>query len=158
MTTVYLAGPITGKSFDEVVSRYNEKRAILSDFGYQVLSPMTGKGHLRNTVEFGATEASYPKHPVSTNHAIFERDKWMVSQADIVLVDLSNSGDRISIGTTMELAWASFLGKHTVLILPLGNIHEHAFVLEAADIIFYDLEAAYDYLKELEAARVWRDL
>lgn len=143
---VYLAGPISGKGYDEVVEAYKIKSDTLKNMGYEILCPMTGKSYLRNEVNLKEKDYTFP---VSTNHAIFERDKFFVSSCDIVLADLSNSGDRVSIGTMMELAWASMLGKHTVIILPKENIHRHAFVLESADIVFETLEEAYKYLNDL---------
>lgn len=147
MSTVYLAGPISGKSYEEIVSRYAEKTNLLEQMGYMVLCPMTGKDYLRNEIEFRSE--GYEQHPVSTSHAIFERDRWMVSQSDIVLADLSNSGDRISIGTMMELAWAALQNKHTILVMHSTNIHAHAFVYEASDIIFETLDEALEYLSKL---------
>ncbi len=147
---IYLAGPITGKSFDEVMSRYKEKTAILVDFGYEVLSPMTAKGGLKGVSAFVSTGYS---GPVANDHSIFERDQWMVSQADVVLADLSNA-TAISIGTMMELAWASYLGKHTVLVMGANNPHDHAFVKQAADVRLDDMEDAYDYLRELSLSQM----
>jgi nucleoside 2-deoxyribosyltransferase len=144
---IYLAGPISGKGYDEVVNTYKEKVKFLQDLGYDVLCPMTGKTYLRNELEFKTS--GYDKFPVSTNHAIFERDKWMISSCDIILADLSNSGDRVSIGTVTELAWASLLNKHSIIVLPKDNIHRHAFVLEAGDIIFETIEEANKYLIDL---------
>ncbi len=144
---IYLAGPISGKGYDEVVNNYKSEADTLSLFGYEVLCPMTGKAYLRN--ELVLREKGYDNVPVATNHAIFERDKWMVSNCDVVLANLSNSGDRISIGTMMELAWASILGKHTVIILPKDNVHRHAFVLESGDIIFETETEALNYLESL---------
>lgn len=143
---IYLAGPITGKGYDEVVGRYQDKAKMLREWGYDVLCPMTGKTYLRNEVELKAGGYS---NPVSTNHAIAERDKWMVTRSDVVLADLSNSGDRVSIGTVMEMAFASLSGKHCVAVIPEGNIHNHAFILEAADIVFRTEEEAYGYLQAL---------
>jgi len=140
---IYLAGQISGSSYDKVVSRIEEKKKLLP--AYRVLSPMTGKGCLR-------TEAKFKVHgydnPVSTNHAIFERDKWMISQCDVVLVDLLETV-HVSIGCTMELAWASLLGKHTIVVMGIENPHHHAFVLEAADIIFETMDEAIIYLNKL---------
>lgn len=144
---IYLAGPISGKGYEEVVHTYQEKTLMFQGWGYDVLCPMTGKSYLRNEIEFKAY--GFDEFPVSTNHAIFERDKWMVSQCDIVFADLSNSGERVSIGTVMEMAWASLIGKHTVLVLPENNVHKHAFVLEAADIIFPNRGDAYKYFQDL---------
>jgi len=143
---IYLAGPISGRGYDEVVGLYVEKSKIFNGLGYDVLCPMTGKTYLRNELQF---KSQGYNNPVSTNHAIFERDKWMVSNCDIVLADLSNSGERVSIGTMMELAWASILGKHTILVLPEENVHNHAFVLEAGDIIFNAFDEAKKYLTDL---------
>ncbi|HBD93671.1 MAG TPA: hypothetical protein DC057_05825 [Spirochaetia bacterium] len=144
---IYLAGSISGLGYDEVVNSYKRKANILGISGYEILCPMTGKTYLRNEIEFKAT--GYKNFPVSTNHAIFERDKWMVQNCDIILADLSNSGERVSIGTMMELAWASLLGKHSIVILPKDNIHNHAFVLESADIIFETEFEAFKYLDDL---------
>lgn len=143
--TIYLAGSITGKGYDEVVSAYVEKTAYFEALGYDVFCPMTGKAYLRNEIEF---KPENYKFPVSTNHAIFERDMWMVMNCDIILADLSTSGERVSIGTMMELAWASMLHKHSIIILPENNVHRHAFVLESGDIIFETLEDAKKYLED----------
>ena len=144
---IYLAGPISGLSYDEVVSLYARKTEYFSGLGYEVLCPMTGKEYLRNEIEFKAH--GFDEFPSSTNHAIFERDKWMVERCDVILADLSNSGERVSIGTVMELGWASLLGKHSIVVLPKENIHRHAFVLEAGDIIFETREDAFVYLSIL---------
>jgi len=148
--SIYLAGPITGQTGEGVVSRYEEKIAILSDFGYMVYQPMLGKMNLRTEATF---KSGGYDHLIANDHAIFQRDHWMVSLVDVVLVDLSTSEDHISIGTMMELAWASHLGKHVILVMPNDNVHNHAFVRQAATIHFQTLDNAYDYLKELSLAR-----
>jgi len=140
---IYIAGPISGLSYDEVESFFLTKAAALTKSGHTVLSPMLGKENLRNEIELRGY--GY-KGPTTTNHAIFERDKWMVTQSDAVFADLSQA-KRVSIGTVFELAWASFLGKHTVVVM--GEVHRHAFVLEAADIVFKTEEEALDYLYEM---------
>lgn len=150
---IYLAGPIAGQTGEAVNRGFTERAAILSDFGYLIYHPMVGKEHL--ILQSDTFKASgYDEFPIATSHAIFARDKWMVSQADIILADLSYSGNRVSIGTMMELAWANLLGKQVIVIMPHGNIHDHLFVHEAATIRFTDLEDAYDYLKELSLARM----
>lgn len=149
---IYIAGPITGKSGAEIVASFNEKRAILSDIGYEVFSPMAGKEFLQE--EETLKPAGYLQ-PVSTDQAIFHRDRWMVGIVDIVLADLSNSGKRVSIGTMFELAWANILQKQIVLVLPENNVHDHAFVKQSATIIFPNILDAYDYLKELSESRTW---
>jgi nucleoside 2-deoxyribosyltransferase len=142
---IYLACPISGQSYDDVVFKIDSIANTLSRFGFEVWHPMTGKECLRNELEFKAQGYS---NPTSTNHAIFTRDKWMVSNMDIVLAILVGA-ERVSIGTMMELAWASMLGKHVIVVMEKDNIHRHAFVLEAAGTVFEDTTQAIAYLKKL---------
>ena len=38
---------------------------------------------------------------------------------------------------------------HTILVMPKKNVHQHAFVIEAADIIFETIEEAVEYLQTI---------
>lgn len=143
---VYIALPISGHAYEDIREVFSHLSDTFKFFGYEVLSPMTAKGVLRNELEFRSHGYD---NPVCTNHAIFERDKWMVSNCDIIFVYLKGGGD-ISIGCMMELAWASLLGKHSIVVMGGdGSIYNHAFVLEAADIIFHETREALDYMKQL---------
>ena len=146
MLTVYMAHPITGLSYDEVMAYFDDLESWLRSYGYAVLNPMGGKTHLRTEKNL---DAHGYQNPVSTNHAIIERDRWMVvQQADIVLIDLTGASS-VSIGCMMELAWAHDRGKHTLVVMETDNIHRHAFVLEAADVLFNTAQDARYYLAEL---------
>jgi|LakMenEpi03Aug12_release.lakeMendotaPanAssembly.Ray.scaffolds.fasta_scaffold139348_6 nucleoside 2-deoxyribosyltransferase len=142
---IYLARPISGCTADEVFTYYDNLSKQLRTAGFTVFHPMYGKDQLRTDVRFKA--ADY-RHPASTNHAIIERDRWMVTQADVVYANLMHA-TCVSIGTVMELAWAHQLGRHTVLAMNTSNIHAHAFVNEAADVIWPTHEEAVDYLYTL---------
>ena len=144
MKKIYIAHPISLCEPEEVFNYFDNMKVELGG-KYEVLSPMVCKEHLRFAPELRAEGYS---HPVSSNHAVFERDTWMVSQSDVVLCDFTGS-TKASIGCSMELAIASWLHKHTVVVLPNDNIHNHAFVREAADIIFGTLEEAIKYLEVL---------
>lgn len=144
---IYTAGPISGQSYEQVMTRYEEQVKVLSDMGYEVLCPMTGKTYLRNEIELKAS--GYEEYPMSTNRAIKGRDRWMVGQVDIVLVDFTNCGGVVSIGSCMELAWANELNKHTIVIMQKDNIHQHAFVIECADVIYETPIGAFKYLEDL---------
>lgn len=148
---IYCARPISGQSYEQVVGYYRDIVKKLRDVGYDVLYPMLGKSYLRNEIEF-KTEGY--ANPLSTNHAIIERDRWMVKKADIVFLYLSDCGDRVSIGSVMELAWAHDSGKHTIVVMDKNNIHRHAFVLEAADVIFETLAEGIDYLYQFNGKEV----
>jgi len=145
MTKLYLAHPITGLSGDEVFGYYDKWVKELTHTGFEILYPMTAKGHLR-------TESNYKSHgydkPVSTDKAIVGRDSWMVNQADIVLIDLTGA-EQVSIGCVSELAWAWCQGKHTIVVMNDDNPHCHAFILHQAHIIFPTMDDALEYLYQL---------
>jgi len=144
---IYTAGPISGQSYNQVMKRYQGQVNRLEEIGYDVICPMTGKMYLRNELDFKAH--GYDQHPVSTNHAIKERDRWMVGSVDVVLVDFTECNEIVSIGSCMELAWADELKKHTIVVMDKDNIHQHCFILECADIVFPSMADAYRYLTDL---------
>jgi nucleoside 2-deoxyribosyltransferase len=142
---IYTAGPITGLSYAQVMDRYESQAARLREYGYEVLCPMVCKGFLKD--EESLDGFGYD-HPTATNRAIKGRDKWMVKQSDIVLVDFTQAVVA-SIGSCMEIAWAEEYNKHVIAVLPQDNVHRHAFILESVDVIFEDIYEAYGYLKGL---------
>lgn len=143
---IYTAGPITGLSYNQVMERYEAQTARLRDYGYEVFCPMVGKGFLKD--EASLSGFGYDS-PTATNRAIKGRDKWMVKQSDIVLVDFTDA-KVASIGSCMEIAWAEEFNKHVIVVMPKENVHRHAFILESADIIFENIYEAYGYLKTLK--------
>jgi nucleoside 2-deoxyribosyltransferase len=147
---IYCARPITGCTYKEVVDYYEDVISILKEMGYEVLCPMCGKSDLSNESEFKPHGYT---NPLSTNHAITERDRWMTKQSDILLIYLVGA-TKISIGSVAELAWAHDSGKHTILVMEEGNVHQHAFVLEMADVIYPDLQSALDYLEKLAKGKI----
>ena len=142
---IYIAGPITGLSYEEVMNRFRGQAALYKHYGYDVLCSMVGKDYLKEEKFLHGEGYSTP---ASNSHAIKGRDMWMVRQCDIILVDFS-AGDAASIGSCFEMAWASMLGKHIVTVIPEGNVHKHAFVTECADVVFTNIEDANSYLKNL---------
>jgi len=131
-------------SFQEVTRYY--KRTIAKLHGYKTFHPMVGKGILEKEIAFKSL--GYDSHPLVTNHAILQRDCWMIQQSDVVFVNYSPS-KKISIGCCMELAIAHWLRKYTVVVLPKDNLNNHSFVQEASDVIFYDEDEAIEYLNKL---------
>jgi nucleoside 2-deoxyribosyltransferase len=145
---IYLARPISGCTFDEVVAYYRELSAELWDAGYQVTHPMTAKGILRNDIKDRSFPTTGFSDPCATNHAILARDRWMVMQADVVYINLCGA-TRVSIGCVAEMAIAHATNKHIVLAMEADSVHNHAFILEMASVIFNDDFAAETYLIKL---------
>lgn len=142
---IYIASPISGLTSEEVFNYYDGIERKLRLCGMKPYSPMTAKHYLRG--EMMMNPHGYT-HPTSTGHAIYRRDKWMLSNSDVVFVNLLNSAI-ISIGCMFELAWADMLGKHVVVVSDGEPPYDHAFIKEAADIIFTTVGDALEYLQEL---------
>lgn len=144
--SIYVAHPMTGLPGEEVVKYYSEINTYLTDLGYMVFYPMIAKGYLQNTKELKPT--GYHS-PVSSDHAIKERDKWMVKNTQVLLLDLTGAKEK-SIGCMQELAWGDHFGSHTIVVMEKDNItHQHAFVKQTADIVFEDMADAKVYLGKL---------
>ena len=143
--SVYCARPLTGCKYEEIVGYYNRVGSRLNSAGMRVLTPMCAKGCISDGSK---VKGQGYKQPTSTNHAIKERDKWMVQNSNVIFVNLIGT-TRVSIGSVMELAWADLLGVHAVVVLDEQNIHQHAFVLDCADIVFTTEEEALIYLEKL---------
>jgi len=143
--TIYLAGPITGKTSEEVFNHFDDLSSILKDMNFKVIHPMIGKDSLRNEKAFKGQ--GYASDPVTTDRAIFSRDMWAVEQADILFVDLSEAISK-SIGSIMEIAWGSLLRKQIILVMPSDNIHNHAFINQAATIVFQTQKEALEYIEQ----------
>lgn len=142
MKKIYLAGPISGLSYDEVTDFFTSKYEKLKDF-YDITHPMLGKDYLRNELEFKAHGYG---NPISTNHSITLTDFWRVDQSDILFIDFSSGVDRVSIGGVAEMSRAFAKNKLIITVLPDNNIHNHAFILEMSTTIFKTNEEAIDYL------------
>ena len=139
---VYLAGPITGSTYEESIAWREEAAVTLNSNGYVVLDPMRGKKSLKGK---GLLGSDYQNTILSNKHAIFSRDRADVMSANIILCNLTGA-TRVSIGTMMELAWAYDNNAYIVVVMEKENVHRHAFVEEVAGVIFPKIENAIAYL------------
>ncbi len=135
MKSIYLAGPITGKSYEEAAKGWRQQFAKWIDETNfksepQILcySPMRGKEFLQG--EKKLPDQGYENVPMSTARAIIGRDFQDVKNADLIVCNLSEC-TCVSIGSMMELAWAYALQKPVLLIRDPKNIHTtHAWIKE----------------------------
>ena len=133
--TVYLAGPIAGRSYDGATTWRDNAVRLLAAHGIDGLSPMRAKEYLRGVERdtgFSATCDEYGHFPMSSPRAIMTRDRFDATRCDVLLVNLLGA-ERISVGTVMEIAWADLRRTPIVAVIePDGsNVHEHAMVGEA---------------------------
>lgn len=140
---IYTSAPISGLSYEDVFNYYEKLAFTLKGYGYTILCPMTGKAYWH-----GEAPSTGYSHPVSTDHAITERDRWMTVNSDVVYCNLIGA-KKVSIGCVAELAWAHDHGVHVVLAMEEGNIHNHAFIREFADVLFDNEKDCLYYLQSL---------
>jgi hypothetical protein len=143
--SIYCVHSISGQSADSVFEYYTRTAKALTEYGYNVFHPMIGKNFLRTEMSFKAVDY---RHPLTCNHSIFNRDRWMVLKADVIYANFLGT-KIVSIGSMFELAWASFNNKLVIVTMEEDNIHRHAFVMEGASTIFTTEEETLDYLHKL---------
>lgn len=131
MKTVYLAGPISGLTFDVAQDWRTTAQNFLAGRGVKGLSPLRDKEYLRAVGELSPQCGKEGKAGVlSLPRSIMTRDFYDCTTCDVVLVNLLGA-QRVSIGTVMEIAWAYQCRTPVVLVMDANNVHEHAMINEA---------------------------
>lgn len=148
MTKIYLAGPITGCTFEDCTNWREAFQRLMASTDtrdkfdvskVQCLSPMRGKDYLAEEKEIFH---DYPEHVLSCQRGIMTRDFFDCTRADLVVANLFGA-PIVSIGTVMEIAWA-FQAKIPVIAIMdrAGNLHDHPMIREAIGFRVEDLRAA----------------
>jgi len=122
--SIYLAGPITGLTFDDADEWRIQARTELAKHGIDGLSPLRGKSYLRMLGELSPECVKEGSAGIlSTPRAIMTRDFYDATTCDVLLVNLLGA-THISTGTVMELAWAYQKRTPTVVIMePASGLH-----------------------------------
>ncbi len=82
---VYLAGPITGLTYDTATDWREMARGFLETYNITGISPMRAKEYLGAEKRI---EGSYEDTALSSAKGITTRDRWDVSRSDVMLVNL----------------------------------------------------------------------
>ncbi len=122
---VYLAGPITGKSYNGCTEWRNEVKDQLYQLGLDGFSPMRHKEFLLNEKEI---KDNYNDQYLSTVTAINIRDYNDVKTSGALLVNFLGAS-KVSIGTVMEIAWARVYNIPVVIVVEKNNIHQHGMLM-----------------------------
>ncbi|TFG98547.1 hypothetical protein E4H12_05770 [Candidatus Thorarchaeota archaeon] len=134
--TVYLAGPITGTSYDECADWRDQVKMWLAP-SIVAYSPLRSKQYLRNETN---VKDAYDEFVLSTQRGIYTRDLYDCRTKDLIFVNFLGA-QKVSIGTVMEIAWAAAFNKLIVLVMEKeGNIHEHSMLREACPLRAETLE------------------
>jgi nucleoside 2-deoxyribosyltransferase len=126
--SVYLAGPISGCSYEGATNWREEAASVLFDEGIAAFSPMRHKEYLLGE---HAIQDSYDQHYLSTMRAIMTRDFRDATKCDMIITNVVGA-TKVSIGTVMEIAWG-FQARVPVVLVSEGkeNPHYHGMIREA---------------------------
>lgn len=143
--SVYLAGPITGLTYDDGQDWRAYAQRWLDDFGIDGFSPLRAKGHLRALGVLdnaGKPDSAYlGLNALSEPSGITTRDRFDCMGRDLVLVNFVGA-TQVSIGTCIELGWADAARRPLVVAMEEDNIHRHAMVNTVSGFIVPTLEEA----------------
>lgn len=155
---MYLAGPITGCSFDGCVN-WREVFSYKLPEGITGLSPMRGKEYLEGVEEIATdyddrevnslNRYTHLSKVMSSSRGIFTRDFNDCRRADAIVVNLLGA-EKVSVGTVMEIAWARAFDKPVIAVMePNGNIHDHPMINECVGFKVSSLDEAVDVVTML---------
>lgn len=124
MKKIYLAGPISGLTYEGAEEWRDEFRRLI-DPRIETFSPLRGKEYLTMR---GPLEGSYNEFPLSTDQGITARDRYDCMGADLVVFNLLGA-TRVSIGTMIEFGWCDAARNPAIVIMEKsGNIHDYPMV------------------------------
>lgn len=136
--SVYLAGPITGVSWNGATSWRDDATTWLVP-EITAFSPLRRKDYL---IGSESISPSYEEWPLSSSRGLMTRDRFDCFNRDMILAYLLGAL-KISIGTVMEIAWGDMGRKPIVIVMEQsGNVHDHPMIREAAGYIVPTLEEA----------------
>jgi nucleoside 2-deoxyribosyltransferase len=141
MKTVYLAGPITGLTYDDGQDWRLQAIEWLQAYGIAGRSPLRCKEFLKSIGTITDHRTLEIANPLSMDAGIITRDRNDVMTCDAVLMNLSGAKG-VSIGTMIEVGWADAFRKPLIVVMEnSGSCHEHAMVRCAAGYRVTDLKA-----------------
>ena len=139
---VYMAGPITGCSYEGCTNWRDEFALALTGYNVHCLSPMRNKDYLSKEVWINAQYDT----PLSCEKGIYTRDKFDCCRCDILIVNVLRT-TRVSIGTVLEIAWADANDIPIVLIMEDENMHDHPMIRECCGFRVDTIEKAIELVK-----------
>lgn len=150
---IYLAGPISGLTYNEATKWRNDITNELGRFGIKCLDPLRSAIHLRNSEgllsDCEIQEGTQPAvEAMSTSKGVVVRDKFDATRCDVLLVNLLGA-KKVSIGTCVEIGWANANDIPIVLVMEKSNIHNHAFIRESASFITESLSDSVYIIKAI---------
>lgn len=144
--TVYLAGPITGLTYEEARDGWRKEFDSLMPEHILCKSPMRGKEFLakRGILASDPDPDTYPDNPMVTSSGIVTRDFFDVRTSDVMVACFLEANGIASLGTAVEFGLAYSVRTPIVMIADPDDMHakhaKHVFLAEMAGYHVYTLE------------------
>lgn len=149
---VYLAGPVTGHSSDEISSwrDWIRKQCPKLEFVDPTLATYDSlDAYIHNETPTQAL------HRLSHGKLVVDRSKLLIKNCDLVFANFMGATSRVSIGAVGELFLADAFGKPILIVRErTGNIHDHAMINAIASQICYSIEDSKKALLSLSGQRL----
>lgn len=147
---VYLSGPMAGVTYEHALAWRSLAQQLLGP-EIECYSPLRFKEYCAGRTFDNTTQYT---EPLSRQKVMFERDFRDTIKADALLVNLLGA-TAVSIGTTMEIAWAkAFQIPVIVAMEPQGNPHVSPLLLESCTCVVDTLEGAVKAVREFLLAQM----
>lgn len=143
--TIYLAGPMTGLTYEEISTWRNKADKFLRHVGWHVLSPVTDKMATDHPINDDAKRDTEHRPIVRTSSAFVSQDIFYVKHSDAILANFTGA-KKVSLGTIWELGVADALGKMIVSVIEPGSVHDHSFVRRRSSLFVPTMDEALEYL------------
>ena len=141
---LYLAGPITGISYEDARLGWREEFPKLLQPHIECYSPMRGKDFLKKEMNIGGSPDAMNNmnNAMASPSGILTRDFNDVLTCDAMVANFIGA-QRVSIGTCVEFGFAYSLRKPVVMICESkDNPHYHAFLTEIAGYVVSSMKEA----------------
>lgn len=149
---IYLAGPITGFTWEMALAWREKCRERLRRVGFKTISPLDSQ---KERIPEDKTQLVVaPKRedaalPIEfTGSGIVTADEFYIRKADFLLCNFENS-TVISPGTIWEMGLAWGLNKMIVSVIPPNNIHNNVFTRRRSHVFVPDLDEALEFLEKI---------
>jgi nucleoside 2-deoxyribosyltransferase len=144
--TVYLAGAITGTSYEETTNWRATVTQALAESNIICFSPMRGKQNLSNEL---IIKDNYAHDPLSSQQFIFARDSYDCARCDLIFANLLGA-TQVSIGTVLEIAWAWSYRKPIILVMEnANNPHDHSVIRGACPLRATTLDDGIELVRQM---------
>lgn len=145
MRTVYLAGPVLGRTKEQANGWRHLVSEALREFGIRAISPLRCE-----PVEAGSTYGpSYKDERFGSARAIKAKNLFDVASTDLTLAYLPApaEGQHQSYGTLLEIGWAHALRKPVVLVSNDPTVINHPVIGGSVDWLLSSLDAGVDVVE-----------